>query len=491
MTDPTTFDYTEEDLENPRGRNSLGTRAMFFQRSLYKEVIYPTECEPCSVVAGTLGPDRLLPAPLDTWYDKSLYGKVDTKQNVIIPKSTGLAQITNSVAPNIFVLHPVAMLFDAFVEHMNRAQIMGAIDEAGNSKLYKLSAVKGWENPDIVYQKYQTMTIKAFIKNMSQNQKRKIKNFATFLKEYKLYMREVAKELPITRSNFFLTNRVSPFMGGLSIAIANDPVDADNNKYDNFLTDPNFDFYVCAAKKFGFLVNKNAPWILTADLGSQAFLILWARLDPNLLSGASFTVENFFDFYYDRAYVADMQQLYKQLADSYNFLIQRKPYYNNEKILSYSSTGVLMDRCEGALSIRPPGLRASLPSSPTLPGEQIWQIYPDLLDFYINLKQLESRNAVTRFRSFKIRAHEVYRARATVTLGAPATASPTDVLHPPGAATLEFINDIYKQYIYPVSYKQVVPSKVFLDIKDKPGRMTSVGAAQAIDPVPVFDTSIY
>ena len=45
MTNFTTFDYTEEDLENPTGRNSLSSRAMFFQRSLYKEVIYPTTCE--------------------------------------------------------------------------------------------------------------------------------------------------------------------------------------------------------------------------------------------------------------------------------------------------------------------------------------------------------------------------------------------------------------------------------------------------------------
>jgi hypothetical protein len=171
VTNFTTFDYTEEELENPSGRNSLSSRAMFFQRSLYKEVIYPTTCEPCSVVSGVLGAPQSLPAPLDIWYDKGLYGKVDTKQNIIVPKTSWLKQIGNAVSTNIFALTPVAALFDAFVEHVNRAQIMGAIDPQGNPKLYKLAAVKGWEDAQVVYNKYQMLKADAFIKNMSKKQK--------------------------------------------------------------------------------------------------------------------------------------------------------------------------------------------------------------------------------------------------------------------------------------------------------------------------------
>jgi len=476
VTNFTTFDYTEEDLENPTGRNSLGSRAMFFQRSLYKEVIYPTTCEPCSVVSGALAAPQPLPAPLDTWYDKGLYGKVDINQNIIVPDTSWLRQIGNAVSTNIFVLHPVAVMFDAFVEHVNRAQIMGAIDSQGNPKLYKLAAVKGWEDSQVVYNKYQMLKADAFIKNMSKRQKRTIQNFSTFLQEYKPYLRGVATDLPVTRANILLSKQVSLFASGLCIAVGNDPADADANKYDNFLIDENFEFYACAAKKFGFLVNKNMPWILTADVGSNAFKTLW-RTRAAIPSTFPYTLKSFFDFYYKPAFENDMSSLVQFLANSYARLVERSPLYDNERILSYSATGELMDRCAGTLSARTPGFRAP---PPEFDENLVSYIWPDLLNFYIDLKQIESGNAVTRLKNLRLRAAEVMRSRQDV--GAAARG--------PVLSTLEFINDVYKNYIYSFSYEQVVPSNVSLDIRDRPDILTSIRTAQLIDPDPV-DTPTY
>ena len=67
----TTFDYTEEEKRNPIGNNSLSPRAKFFQSSLYKEAIYPED----------------VVKPLDSWYDKNLFGRFDQDQNVIVPIS--------------------------------------------------------------------------------------------------------------------------------------------------------------------------------------------------------------------------------------------------------------------------------------------------------------------------------------------------------------------------------------------------------------------
>ncbi|HAI41234.1 MAG TPA: hypothetical protein DCM40_25560, partial [Maribacter sp.] len=66
----TTFKYTTADLLNPSGNNGLSSFALYFQRVMYKEIIYPTDTK----------------IPLDTWYDKQYYGRIDQKQNTIIPK---------------------------------------------------------------------------------------------------------------------------------------------------------------------------------------------------------------------------------------------------------------------------------------------------------------------------------------------------------------------------------------------------------------------
>jgi len=36
-----TFPYTFNDIQNPQGQNNLATSAKFFQRSVYKEAVYP------------------------------------------------------------------------------------------------------------------------------------------------------------------------------------------------------------------------------------------------------------------------------------------------------------------------------------------------------------------------------------------------------------------------------------------------------------------
>ena len=57
-------------LIEPRATNNLGTEETFILRKLYKERAYP--------VSG--------PRSLDLWYDKTLYGKIDRKENAATPK---------------------------------------------------------------------------------------------------------------------------------------------------------------------------------------------------------------------------------------------------------------------------------------------------------------------------------------------------------------------------------------------------------------------
>ena len=84
MTD--SFDYTPNDLINPIGTNDLSSFALYYQRALYEEKIYPINAA----------------WPIELWYDKHLYGKVARSQTT--NHTIGPALQPNSAAsgPNLF-----------------------------------------------------------------------------------------------------------------------------------------------------------------------------------------------------------------------------------------------------------------------------------------------------------------------------------------------------------------------------------------------------
>ena len=80
------FIFTVEDLQDPLGKNNLTAFAASFQRTLYKDEIYP---QPASGV----------PAGLDTWYNRAFYGRIDRDKNSLILKTSFLKQIEGSSKP--------------------------------------------------------------------------------------------------------------------------------------------------------------------------------------------------------------------------------------------------------------------------------------------------------------------------------------------------------------------------------------------------------
>ena len=94
--------FNVDDLTNPQGKNGLSSFAAYYQKLLYKEAIYPPN----------------LWDPLDTWYDKQYYGRVDAVQNSIFPNPNRFKAIPSAAKPNILALNFVADAFEALSRHM-------------------------------------------------------------------------------------------------------------------------------------------------------------------------------------------------------------------------------------------------------------------------------------------------------------------------------------------------------------------------------------
>jgi len=416
----TTFDYTEEEKRNPLGNNSLSPRAKFFQRSLYKEVIYPED----------------VVKPLDSWYDKNLFGRFDQNQNVIVPFRTNLAQIQYAVRPNMFCLNFVNRAFTDFVEHMKTAYMTNCISRAGNPAMFDIKASLAYFSWNSSWLNHRNNIINAFIDNYNPKFSAPIKNFNDFKVVFAAYLKNMSLRMPITRTSFILSPFASTFGSGLKIAIDQLNAGDDSIKYQQFISDPNFNFFIRAAKKYGFLVDKYTPWVLTYDLFTNASL---SYINYYLTAdGEQITEQNFFDTFYYKSHESDLDIIRNFVKVAYEKFVTRKPIYEEEKAFR-------REKCNdfSTLSAK---FRAS-------PGEDLMTTQ-ELIDLYIQLRYNEVNQAGPSVLKTKKRAYEIYRLD--------------------GASGLEqaklnvsaFVDETYKNFIYPVNYGQLNPSLDITELSD-------------------------
>lgn len=404
----TTYDYPPEDIENPIGNNNMTARAKFYQRSLYKEVVYP---------------DNIV-KPLDAWYDKNLYGKVDQEQNTVIPKQEDLVQISRAVSPNLYCLNFVNDAFTAFAEHMQAALLSGCVSDGGNTALYNVRATTAYVDSPTKWRTHRDAIIDAFARNYSNNKAHPISNFTVFKGIFTKFLIQLSKSIPITKTSFILSSNVSSFGSGLKIGVAQLDCGDDSEKYDGYVGDINFEFYAAAAKKFGFLVDKYAPWMLMYDLFTDAgqYYINGYLADNN----DNITSDNFFEVYYTRTYTQDMSDLEQFIYEAYNRFIALKPIYEAEST-------VYRPECAQLYKLDAKYRQPRAESEIITPKE--------LIDLLIVLRYYESDMAGPSLSLTRKRAYEIYRSTIT---GA-------DKM----ALVATYINESYKQYIYPNNYNKV------------------------------------
>ena len=397
--------FNVDDLTSPQGKNGLSSFAAYYQKLLYKERIYPSN----------------LWDPLDTWYDKQYYGRVDAVQNSIFPNPNKFKAISSAAKPNILALNFVADAFEALSRHMENAALIGVCVTDGNKTLTKMKAHRAYEDPFGPYGNFLNTAFESFNNKMPRYTP-EIRDFPSFTEHFTRYLKEISKYVPITLSNYLLTGTVGLFNTGLCIAIDNAPFDDDKYKYDKYLSDPNYDFYVRAAKAFGFLVDKDAPWLLVADLFSDAAMAYITTYKDQ--SGVNVDVKSFFDVYYTRAYTVDIEILRMCIINSYNSYIERNPYYQKRTFAKHCDKYSVTN----ALRVPPDPYGTTITLTPKL-----------LSNLYLELRSTEAENPVDNIETLKNTLSSVYFVAPQPELS--------------GIDNVAFhVNKIFRNYIYSVNY---------------------------------------
>jgi hypothetical protein len=420
--------FPPSDLTNPRGRNGLSSLALYYQRLLYKEKIYP--------------PDVV--TPLDTWYDKQYYGKIDRVQNTISLKQNHLKVPRYAGKPNVYLLDFVADAFDAFSAHMADAGVMGVANPAGNKKMIKVQAKRGYNSSLDHYKKYLNLVYQSFTE-IYPRFTNKIRDYKTFTKLFVQFLQEVAPTIPITLTNYTLSSAIDIFSSGLCVAIDQGQFDVDEWKYEKYITDPNFVFYVRCAKRYGFTVNKNIPWLLTADLFTDAIMKYATEYQTG--DGDPVSDINFFDHYYQDAHTMDLPLLKTFIVNSYNQYIALNPFYEER---------VYRPKCDKFRLLNKE--RTELPFGPDLWTDKY------LADLYLNLRSVEAAEPLqitAKLRSDLAAIHEIRPNQDLTGL----------------ENIVEYINLIYRDYIYTIDYP-LINTTVFknLDNQIRRGKISTAGS---------------
>jgi len=246
----------------PLGSNELPLSINFEERLRYKNANYFE--------------DFGLPKPLDSLYDKNFFGRVDPLQNVIVPVRLSPAipdaggmykQIADD---NIFAFNFVADAFFDFRRNMKAASERNCLT-AAESNLANPTATRGWTDYRATYDNFFAQMVtryNTYLYNLEKDRFNEVLTFQDYVDGFYNFLLTGQYGLPVTLTEYIISPLVDPLQCGLAIEVAQENHAEDLNKFVKYIRDINFPYYTRAARKYGFYVDKNAPWRLWADLYS-------------------------------------------------------------------------------------------------------------------------------------------------------------------------------------------------------------------------------
>ena len=300
-----------------QGKNGMNSYSYYKFRQFYKDSAYPDFYPDYGVHGGGFGEE---PDPIDLWYDKPLFGKYDLNGDTIYLSETNLKQITTpSSNETFFAADFVADAFQDLQLHFSKALAQKKLDP--NFKLAKLSPAQAWQSATNLHHDFIMKTYEVFIGTYIEgnNLHCQIETFEDFFKFFLMFMKDFATTMPFTRAGFIGSKYCPANTCGLIIDLENTNLGDDSKKVSDFLSQPSFSFYISSAKNHGFLVDKNIPSRLIADMSNPKMIEYMQKYNVG-------TPNEVFKRYYYKPYKRDVETMIINLVEFYNGYVKTRPY---------------------------------------------------------------------------------------------------------------------------------------------------------------------
>ena len=259
-------------------------------------------------------------ALIDLWNKTPLYGKIDTNYNIVYPSEAFLRTISGERG-ELFALNFVVDAFQKMGEYLSQGEANGNLDQS-SVFFHPLKPKGGWVSINQQYFTAMNAQWKVFLQFLSRNGRNvEIRTFDNFIVQYKRFAETNAKLTPMTKSGHILKSYCPHSISGLVIEIDRKDYSDDFTKIKSFFQDPFFKLYANTATKFGFSIDKNAPWRLVANLASPAWQVN-PCLNTIMQNYDYLNLDNIFERYYYRTYKQDVELLEFYAFAFYNGIVR-------------------------------------------------------------------------------------------------------------------------------------------------------------------------
>ena len=294
-------------LNNPIGSNELGSLGSFYWRGIYKSFIYPDMVE----------------KPIDMWYENIQYGRVNSAGDAIYPADPVLKQVATDGDETILAVNFVADAWADLKSYVVNSVASGKINN--DDSLYGgFDAVKGWESVHSLYHEWNSVFYEVFSGSfMNSVRDQRIVNFKGFVGVYLEFVDKMTIRFPQSRENWITSNWCTPLCSGLIIEIEKAPYGEDEIK-SKFINDRSFQYISQVARKFGFKIDKNAPWRFVADLDSEKMKSYMKKYDLD-------SAKDLYKKFYYNSYYYEYDVFKHYVWSWYNAYVTANPMSNKVK----------------------------------------------------------------------------------------------------------------------------------------------------------------
>jgi len=281
------------------------TIVSYFKKKLYQETVFPKP---------------YFEYYFDSSEQMSLYGIIDNEAQVVFPVTPEQhSEVFINTSNNIPVMDFVHNAFEDMKSYIQQNVYTNKFDINSDINLLDLTIKKSYINATDSYISYFSKYADAFNSFLTNTIIKEINNFDDFIKIFIEFSRTAIYKYPLTRTSFILSHFCNHNISGLVVElIPNGDKNIDEIKYNNFIANPNFTNIIDAAQRYGFMIDKNAPWRLIFDINSSAGLSYMNSV------GIRNSKELFAKRYY-KTINTDIESLKNVLIGIYNMLVQRKP----------------------------------------------------------------------------------------------------------------------------------------------------------------------
>ena len=291
------------------GKNSLDSFEMYLSRAFYRQF--------------ALSEDGSIKIKSDETKDlyfaeKALHGKINDFGKTIEPVTGHMEYIAGSEVP---ALNFVVAAFLELQNAIRSAARSGNLSPT-DSHLNDFKPFSGFIDYRAAYNVYLETFQKFFLtylEGLSNEKKKRLDDFQAFTDLFLDFFNFFSKSFPFTRTGFTLSNLVSNQCSGLIISISSGDFSSDEEKIKNFYNSQNFDFYKKAAISHGFLIDKNAPWRLIADIDNP----IMQNYINTAMGRETFQRKKFFNYFFTPTASQEISEMKDFMANIYNVAIQK------------------------------------------------------------------------------------------------------------------------------------------------------------------------